>query len=154
MRTVIDQARPWFTPSSAFAATTQPQLGATAISSGTGRATAHPTIRSALADPLGEGARAQVRERLGEAERDDEREHRGARLEVEVRFADQRQGRALEPDHRADERVDSDQQRELRGVLAGARAGRPDSSPQRAGERPARLAATISACCGGAGECP
>ena len=46
MTTVIDQARPWFTPSSALAATTQPQFGATAISSGTGSASAQPRMSS------------------------------------------------------------------------------------------------------------
>src|SRR5215208_2199130 len=46
MTTVIDQARPWFTPSSALAATTQPQFGATAISSGTGSASAQPRTSS------------------------------------------------------------------------------------------------------------
>src|SRR5215217_596753 len=46
MTTVIDQARPWFRPSSALAATTQPQFGATAISSGTGSASAQPRMSS------------------------------------------------------------------------------------------------------------
>src|SRR5688572_3876051 len=46
MTTVIDQARPWFTPSSALAATTQPQFGATAISSGTGSASTQPRMSS------------------------------------------------------------------------------------------------------------
>src|SRR5215203_2867869 len=46
MTTVIDQARPWFTPSSALAATTQPQFGATVISSGTGIASAQPRTSS------------------------------------------------------------------------------------------------------------
>jgi hypothetical protein len=38
MTTVMDQARPWLMPSSALAATTHPQLGATPMSSGTGSA--------------------------------------------------------------------------------------------------------------------
>ena len=46
MTTVIDQARPWLTPSRTLAATIQPQLGATAISSGTGSAIAQPAISS------------------------------------------------------------------------------------------------------------
>jgi hypothetical protein len=46
MTTVIDQASPWLTPSSALAATIQPQLGATAIISGTGSASAQPAISS------------------------------------------------------------------------------------------------------------
>ena len=115
----MDQARPWLTPSRTLAATIQPQLGATAISSGTGSAIAQPAI-SSRAGPTrcGERSGAQVGERLGEAEGDDERQHRGAGGEAEVVAADQRQRRALEADHRADERVDRDQQRELRGVLA------------------------------------
>src|SRR5215211_3719211 len=44
MTTVIDQASPWLMPSSALAATTQAQLGATAIRSGTGSAAAQPRI--------------------------------------------------------------------------------------------------------------
>src|SRR5918999_2925514 len=44
MTTVIDHASPWLMPSSALAATIQAQLGATAISSGTGSATVQPTI--------------------------------------------------------------------------------------------------------------
>src|SRR5215210_6162681 len=46
MTTVIDQASPWFTPRSTLAATTQVQLGAKAISSGTGSAKVQPTISS------------------------------------------------------------------------------------------------------------
>ena len=42
--TVIDHARPWLTPSRTLAATIQPQLGARAISSGTGSATIQPAI--------------------------------------------------------------------------------------------------------------
>src|SRR5690348_1304741 len=42
MITVIDQAKPWLMPSSAFAATTQPQLGPQAIMNGTGRPTSQP----------------------------------------------------------------------------------------------------------------
>jgi hypothetical protein len=74
----------------------------------------------AAAEALGAHAGTQVRERLGEPEGDDEREHRGARTETEVGLADQRQRRALEADHRPDEGVDSDEQRELREVLAQA----------------------------------
>ena len=36
MITVVDQVRPWLTPSSTFAAMTQPQVGAQISSSGTG----------------------------------------------------------------------------------------------------------------------
>src|SRR5215218_4057754 len=46
MTTVIDQARPWLTPRKTLAVTTQPQLGATAINSGTGSASAQPSSSS------------------------------------------------------------------------------------------------------------
>jgi hypothetical protein len=74
-----------------------------AINSGTGSAAAQPAIS-------GQG--------LDQPEGDDEREHRDAGGEVELVASDQRQRRALEADHRADEHVDCDQQRELRKVLA------------------------------------
>src|SRR5512133_891383 len=44
MTTVMDHARPWLMPSRALAATIQPQFGATAISTGTGSATAQPAM--------------------------------------------------------------------------------------------------------------
>src|SRR5439155_1563739 len=43
MLTVVDQARPWLTPRSTFAKTTQPQDGARMISTGTGKAAPQPT---------------------------------------------------------------------------------------------------------------
>src|SRR3954471_244850 len=42
----MDQARPWLTPSRTLAATIHAQLGATAINSGTGSASAHPAMSS------------------------------------------------------------------------------------------------------------
>src|SRR2546430_4132584 len=48
MITVVDQVRPWFTPSSTLAATTQPQLGAQISSGGVGSATSHPATRTRL----------------------------------------------------------------------------------------------------------
>ena len=94
------------------------------------------------AGAVGERARSEVRERLRQAEGDDEGEDRRLRGEVEVLLADQRQDGALEADHRADERVDPDEQGELAGVRAQteldvAHAGR--------WVRPLRFAATISA---------
>ena len=139
-------------PSRTLAATIQPQLGATAISSGTGSATAQPAISSRRRPTrCGERAGAEVGERLGEPERDDERQHRRAGSQAEVLAPDQRQRRALEADHRADERVDGDQQRELRGVLAQPEPDRRGAHATSASGRPARLAATIAACCSGAG---
>src|SRR5947208_4519458 len=46
MMTVVDQHSPWLTPSSTLANTTQPQLGAQMMSSGTGSAASHPATRS------------------------------------------------------------------------------------------------------------
>jgi hypothetical protein len=60
-------------------------------------------------------SRGEVRRRLRDAKGDNERQERRARTHAEVLPPDKRQRRALEPDHRADERVDRDQQRELRG---------------------------------------
>ena len=42
MITVVDQVSPWLTPSSAFAATTQPHDGAHESRTGTGAATSQP----------------------------------------------------------------------------------------------------------------
>src|ERR687887_152785 len=46
MTTVIDQASPWLSPSATLAATMNDQLGATAISNGTGSASTHPSTSS------------------------------------------------------------------------------------------------------------
>ena len=48
MITVVDQVRPWLTPSSTFAATIQPQDGAQISSSGTGTATSQPATSTGL----------------------------------------------------------------------------------------------------------
>ena len=48
MLTVIDQVRPWLTPSKTFAATTQAQLGPQASMNGTGRPIIQPAIRMVL----------------------------------------------------------------------------------------------------------
>jgi hypothetical protein len=66
--------------------------------------------------PLGERAGGEVRQSLGGPERDDEGEDRGLRREPEVALADERKDAPLEPDHRTDERVQPDEQRELRRV--------------------------------------
>ena len=73
-------------------------------------------------EAIGEAAGEVVRERLRHAEDDDEREHRGLRGEVKLLLGDRRQDAALHADHRADEGVDDDEQRELREVLAQAEA--------------------------------
>src|SRR5205823_3566466 len=83
----------------------------------------------------------KVGQRLGRAEGDDEGEDRRGRMQPEVTLADQRQHASLQADHRADERVEPDENRELAGVRAQselhrrAHAGAPTV--------PERLAATI-----------
>jgi hypothetical protein len=69
-------------------------------------------------DPVGQPARRQVRERLRDAEGDDEGENRPLGLESEVALADEREDAPLQPDHCADERVQADEQGELGGVGA------------------------------------
>jgi hypothetical protein len=53
MFTVVDQVRPWLTPSNAFANTTQPQEGAKVIITGPGKAATHPArkLLAALTKP-------------------------------------------------------------------------------------------------------
>src|SRR6266498_4448574 len=48
MITVVDQHRPWLTPSSRLASTIQPQLGANMISNGTGSANNQPATKICL----------------------------------------------------------------------------------------------------------
>ena len=48
MITVVDQVRPWLTPSSTLANTIQPQVGAHINSSGTGRPMSQPATRTGL----------------------------------------------------------------------------------------------------------
>jgi hypothetical protein len=68
-------------------------------------------------EAVGEHPRGEVGARLDQPERDDERERHQLRGEAELLGADQRQDRALQADHAADEEVDGDEQRELRPVL-------------------------------------
>src|SRR5207244_10543198 len=88
--------------------------------------------------------------RLGDAERDDEGEDRRLRGESEVALADEREHASLEPDHRADEGVQPDEERELSGVRpepeADCRRGHA-----RATSPPRLFAATIAAWSAGAG---
>ena len=48
MMTVVDQVRPWLTPSNTLAATTHPHDGAQISSSGTGNARAQPVTSTGL----------------------------------------------------------------------------------------------------------
>ena len=99
--------------------------------------------QSFAADALGEVASGEIGERLGGTERHDEGKNRGAGPQPEVVLADQRQHAPLKAHHAADERVQSDQKRELPPV-------RPQPQPDgfaHAGvvTPPARLAATMDA---------
>src|SRR5439155_11821564 len=100
------------------------------------------------ADPVGERTGDEIGQRLRHAEADDEGEHRRIGREVEVVLADQRQNAPLEPHHRPDERVDPDQQAELRGVRAQPE---PDPVHACAGAVPAMFALTIAAWSAGGG---
>jgi hypothetical protein len=64
-------------------------------------------------------------------------------VEVEVALADQRQDAALEPDHRANESVQPDEQAELARVRAQAKL---NAAHAWTAIRPVRLAATIASC--------
>ena len=48
MMTVVDHVRPWLTPRSALATSTQDQLGAHIKRNGTGAATSHPRTSTCL----------------------------------------------------------------------------------------------------------
>jgi len=72
-----------------------------------------------------EAAGEEVRERFHHAERRDERKRRAPRHNSELALSDEREDRALEPDHRADERVDGNQQPELPPVGTKAESNRP-----------------------------
>src|ERR671936_1348966 len=101
-------------------------------------------------DPIGERAGEEVRERLRRAEGDDEGEDRRLRAEAEVALADERQHAPLESDERADERVQPDEERELRRVRPQPEAhGRRGHG--RTATAPRLLAATISAWSAGGG---
>ena len=151
MMTVVDQVSPWLTPRRALATSTQFQLGAHMSRNGTGAATSQPPTSTLFAaEAVGKTPGEIVRERLGHAEHDDERQHRGPRDQVEVLLGDRRQDASLHPDHRADEGIDEDEQRELREVLAQAEANcRRVHAAGSSAPRLARKIASISAGFGG-----
>jgi hypothetical protein len=76
------------------------------------------------AEAIGEASSEVVRQRLGDAEHDDERQHCGACRELELLLADRGQDAPLHADHRAHERVDDDEQRELAEVLTQSESDR------------------------------
>ena len=124
MMTVVDQVRPWFTPSSTLAKMIQPQLGAQIKQERHGQADEPAGDEDGLAaDAIRERAGEEVGDRLHRAERDDEGQRGGEGGEAEHAIGEQRQHGAFLADHPADERVDADEQRELAEVLAQTRAG-------------------------------
>src|SRR6266496_6635471 len=89
---------------------------------------------------VGERAGAKVGERLRDTESDDEGENRRARDQMEILLTDQRQHTALEPNHGADERVQADEEAELRSVCAQPE---PNVDHVRARGRHSRLTLSI-----------
>ena len=121
MITVVDQVSPWLTPSNTFATTTHDQSGAAMIRSGTGKRDDPARDEHRLAAvAICQGARREVGERLGQPERNEERQRRRRRGQPELALREQREDAPLLPDHRADQRVDADQQRELPDIRAEA----------------------------------
>ena len=111
MITVVDQVRPWLTPSRTLAKTTQPQRRRPDQQQRDGHADDPAGDEDGLAAvAVRQGAGEEVGRRLHRAERDDERERRGERGEPELVLGEQRQDGAFLADHAADERVDADEQ--------------------------------------------
>ena len=90
------------------------------------------------AEPLGQASGDEVGERLGQPEGEHEGEDGGRRGEPEVLLAHEREHASLEPDHGADERVEGDEQAELRSVLA-----QPEPDVRHSVACPAPVAATV-----------
>ena len=110
MITVIDQASPWLAPRKRLATTMKPQLGASPIKSGTGRASNQPNTSSRLRPTRSASVPApRFVKRLRGAEGDDEGKDRRLRAEPKILLADQRQDAALEADHRPDQGIDANQ---------------------------------------------
>ncbi len=124
MITVVDHVRPWFTPSSRLAATTQcPRRGEDdherhrQADQPSGHENGLPP------EPVGERARREIGDRLGESEGDDERERRDEPGEPEDIGRQERQDGPLLADHPADQPADRDEQGELPEIRLGGQAG-------------------------------
>ena len=103
----------------------KPQLGAIAISSGTGSASSQPRTSSRLRPTRSARPPAARFESAFAIPKATTKERIAAcRGEAEVLLADERQDAALESDHRADEGVQPDEQPELAGVRAQAELNR------------------------------
>ena len=119
MITVVDQVRPWLTPSSTLA-NDDPAPRRRPDQQQRDREADEPAgdEDGLAAVAVRQGAGEEVGGRLHDAEGGDERERGGERGEPELVLGEQRQDGALLADHAADERVDADEQRELGEVLA------------------------------------
>ena len=131
MMTVVDQVRPWFTPSRTLAKMTHPHVGAQISSSGTGMAMIQPATRTGLRPKRSDRVPAKkfvaAFTMPNAAMNVSVRRERG---EAELLLGQQRQDGAFLADHPADEGVDADEQQELAEVLAQPEADRPpDGSP-------------------------
>ena len=124
MTTVVDQVRPWLTPSSTFAATIHAHDGAQISSSGTGSADQPAGDQDRFAaEPVRQGAGEVVGRRLGHPEREDVGQRRRcSRAMPNTSLASSGSDGALLAEHPADQGVDRDQQRELGDVRAAAPA--------------------------------
>ena len=103
----------------------------------------HPPARV----PLGKAAGEEVRDRLAEAEGEDEGQDRGLRREAELALADQRHHAALKAHHRTNERVQRDEQGELQRVGA-------QPEPNLRHQRAPRLAPSTTRAVSGARSAP
>ena len=119
MITVVDHVSPWLTPSRSVREEHPFPGRRPHQQKWHGHRDQPPRDEHALApEPIGQAARAVVRERLRDAEYDDERQHGGASRELEFPLGNRGQDAALQPRHRADEGVDDDEERELCEVFA------------------------------------
>src|SRR5205823_4037945 len=102
-------------------------------------------------DAVGRPRGDEVDDRLRHAEAHDERRDGRLRAEPEFLLAEERQHRALQPHHRADEGVQDDEERELREVLAQPEATVGGLRPTRVAHSPVRLRRRFSAKAAGCG---
>ena len=145
MMTVVDQVRPWFTPSRMLANDHPAPGRGEDQDEGHREADEPPGDEHGLAAvAIGERPGEEVRDRLHGAEGEDERQGGGERGDAERLVGEQREHGALLADHAADERVDADEQRELAEVLAQPEADDGRASPRSSGRcrgiPPSRLA--------------
>jgi hypothetical protein len=121
MFTVIDQARPWLMPSKALGAYNPRPRRPVSEDERDWKADEPSRDQHGLAgESIRQQAGGEIDECLDQAEGDDEREDDDLGADPELLGTDQGDDRALQAHHPAHERVDEDQQPELRPVLAQA----------------------------------